>query len=199
MRKRMKQLNEEFWAAQYRENDTYWNAGSITTPLKEYFDQVEDKNIKILIPGVGHGHELLYLYRNGFTNVTAVDITREALQIIREVEPDFPSSSLVQADFFEYSGTYDLIVEQTFFCSLQPELRASYVSKMNQLLKPKGKLIGLLFDFCFTEPGPPFGGSNQEYRELFSQGFSIRTMESAYNSIKPRQGRELFIIIEKND
>lgn len=195
----MKPLNEEFWAAQYQANNTYWNAGAITTPLQEYFDQLEDKSIKILIPGVGHGHELLYLYRNGFTDVTAVDITREALQKIREVEPNFPSDSLVHADFFEHSETYDLIVEQTFFCSLQPELRAAYVTKIDHLLKPKGKLVGLLFDFCFTEAGPPFGGSYQEYQELFSKALSIRTMERAYNSIKPRQGRELFIIIEKND
>lgn len=195
-----KMLNSSYWSEQYQANHTYWNAGSITTPLKEYFEGIEDKNIKILIPGVGHGHELLYLYRNGFTNVTAIDIAAEALEHIRIEMVDFPLDHLILGDFFDHEGAYDLIVEQTFFCSLQPELRVDYVEKMSQLLTDKGRLVGLLFDDCFNTEGPPYGGSLVEYKQLFEPRMHIQKIEKAYNSIKPRAGRELFIIIErKND
>ncbi len=194
-----KPLNSAYWSEQYQANHTNWNAGSITAPLKEYFDRIEDKDIKILIPGVGHGHELLYLYSIGFTDVTAIDIAAEALGQIRIQAADFPLNNLILGDFFEHEGAYDLIVEQTFFCSLQPELRVNYVEKMNQLLADKGKLVGLLFDDCFQTEGPPFGGSLIEYQQLFEPLMHIRKLEKAYNSIKPRAGRELFIIIEKKN
>ncbi|MCK5638563.1 MAG: SAM-dependent methyltransferase, partial [Flavobacteriaceae bacterium] len=86
---------------------------------------------------------------------------------------------------------------QTFFCSLSPELRSNYVEKMASLLNDNGKLIGLLFDFPLTEEGPPYGGSLSEYMNSFSKEFNTITLERCYNSIKPRDGRELFIIFEK--
>jgi hypothetical protein len=44
---------------------------------------------------------------------------------------------------------------------------------------------------------PPFGGSREEYRRRFSPFFNILEMETAQNSIKPREGREVFIKMEK--
>ena len=76
-------------------------------------------------------------------------------------------------------------------------LRIDYVKKMHYLLKPKGKIIGLLFDFQLTEVGPPFGGTLDEYKNLFKSQFEIKVLEKAYNSIKPRLGSELFFIFEK--
>ena len=48
-------------------------------------------------------------------------------------------------------------------------LRPNYVTKMHNLLSEKGKISGLLFDFPLTEVGPPFGGSQEEYVNLFSE------------------------------
>ena len=64
-------------------------------------------------------------------------------------------------------------------------------------LSEKGKIAGLLFNFPLTEVGPPFGGSYEEYLNLFSEKFSIKTLEPAYNSIKPRANKELFFTFEK--
>ena len=65
------------------------------------------------------------------------------------------------------------------------------------MLNKGGKLVGLLFDFPLTEEGPPFGGSLEEYKNTFSKQFNIKILETSFNSIKPRLGRELFIIFEK--
>ncbi|MDX1327998.1 MAG: SAM-dependent methyltransferase, partial [Arenibacter sp.] len=91
---------------------------------------------------------------------------------------------------------FDLILEQTFFCALDPDLRPQYVHKMKQLLKPTGKLVGLLFTFPLTESGPPYGGSPEEYKALFGDHFNFKVLEVAYNSIKPRANKELFFIFE---
>jgi thiopurine S-methyltransferase len=68
---------------------------------------------------------------------------------------------------------------------------------MYDLLVPKGKLVGLLFNFDFSASGPPFGGSQSEYEKLFSPLFKIKSMNLCYNSVAPRSGNELFFIIEK--
>lgn len=78
-------------------------------------------------------------------------------------------------------------------------MRSEYAQKMFDLLKSKGKLVGVLFDFPLTNDGPPFGGSLEEYHNLFSKTFDIKTLSRCYNSIKPRKERELFIIFEKKN
>ncbi|MCS7037470.1 MAG: SAM-dependent methyltransferase, partial [Saprospiraceae bacterium] len=57
-------------------------------------------------------------------------------------------------------------------------------------------LAGVLFDRDF-EGGPPFGGHAEEYRALFEPLFRIHTLEPCYNSIPPRAGAEVFIILKK--
>lgn len=47
----MLELNKEFWDSKYREKSFGWDLGEVSPPLKEYFNQLNDKNIAILIPG----------------------------------------------------------------------------------------------------------------------------------------------------
>ncbi len=189
-------LNKTYWQNRYTEQQTGWDVGEITTPLKEYIDQLTSKNIKILVPGAGNGYEVEYLFKNGFTDVTVIDLAEKPLENLLERNLDFPKNNLICGDFFEHSGQYDLIVEQTFFCALNPSLRPGYAAKMAELLRSGGKLVGLLFDTQFTE-GPPFGGNRAEYLEYFKPFFEIKTFETCYNSIKPREGKELFINLVK--
>jgi thiopurine S-methyltransferase len=193
----MTTLNKTYWENLYQTQDTGWNIGHISTPIKTYIDQLEDKTLKILIPGAGNSYEAEYLYNNGFKNLYVLDIAKQPLENLKQRVPSFPETHLLQHDFFELDDTFDLIIEQTFFCALNPDLRSQYVHKMSELMKPKGKLVGLLFDFPLTQDGPPFGGSKEEYITRFSNNFNLKTLESSYNSIKPRAGKELFFIFEK--
>lgn len=191
------ELNKDYWENRYGTNDAPWDAGSVTTPLKEYIDQIENKKLKILIPGAGNGHEFDYLISKGFEYVFVLDFARQPLENINNRHAYAFDKHLIEADFFEHEDYYDLIIEQTFFCALDPELRQKYVAKMASLLKPGGKIVGLLFQFPLSQDGPPFGGSRQEYIALFESAFHINVLETAHNSIKPRKGNELFFIFTK--
>ncbi len=193
----MEELNSAFWNQRYEDQETGWDAGEITTPLKTYIDQLKDKSIDILIPGCGNAHEATYLLSQGFTNTNVVDYAPLAINGFLKRFPDFPESQAHCEDFFEHKGAYNLIIEQTFFCAIDPNLRSRYVAQMARLLKPGGKLVGVLFVDPFTGEGPPFGGSIEEYKERFEEHFNIHTMEPCHNSIEPRSGREVFIILEK--
>lgn len=190
-------MNAEFWEQRYQDKSTGWDIGYVSTPIKNYIDQLTDKNLEILVPGAGNGYEVAYLYAKGFQQTKVVEIASTPLNNLKSNCPDIPEHHLFQQDFFEHKGKYDLIVEQTFFCALNPDLRDQYVEKMHSLLKPGGKLVGLLFDFPLDEKGPPFGGCMDEYQKRFSKYFEIIVLEPCHNSIKPRLGRELFFIFEK--
>jgi thiopurine S-methyltransferase len=191
-----------YWSKRYEEERTGWDIGSPSTPLKEYIDQLSDKNLKILIPGAGNAHEAAYLWTQGFSNVYVLDISKLPLETFQQRNPDFPSAQLLCEDFFKHTGTYDLILEQTFFCSFPPlpETREKYAKHMAQLLKPQGKLAGLWFTFPLTDDieNPPFGGSKKEYLNYFEPYFNVKVLEKAHNSITPREGNELFGIFEKS-
>ncbi len=137
------------------------------------------------------------MFRAGFRNIILADFAGAPLQNFAARVPDFPKEQLLQQDFFELQGQYDLIVEQTFFCALAPALRPAYAKKCADLLMPRGKLVGVLFDTQFEQPGPPFGGDREEYRSYFATYFKFLHFERAYNSIPPRQGKELFICLQK--
>lgn len=190
-------LNSNYWEERYQNNEIGWDVGTISTPLKEYINQIEDKSIKILIPGAGNSHEFDYLIANGFQNVFVLDFAQSPLDNILKRVPNFNPNQLIKSDFFEHENKYDLIIEQTFFCALEPSLRKGYVQKMKELLNPNGKLAGLFFQFPLTEVGPPFGGSKEEYSSLFENDFYLKILETAHNSIKPREGNELFFIFTK--
>lgn len=196
-REMQEQINADYWQKRYLSGQTGWDTGEITPPLKEYFDQLPKKDLRILVPGCGRAYEAEYLYKVGFRQVYVADVAEAPLREFAQRVPDFPKSQLLQQDFFQLEGQYDLIVEQTFFCALDPALRPAYARQCAALLKPGGKLVGLLFDTTFSHEGPPFGGSKAEYKTYFEPYFQFLHFEQAYNSIKPRQGSELFILLEK--
>lgn len=192
------ELNASFWNDRYLTNDIGWDIGYVSPPLQQYFDQLTDKNLKILIPGGGNSYETEYLFSKGFTNVYVADLSATALQNIKQRIPGFPEHQLIHGNYFDLDLTFDLIIEQTFFCAISPSLRQDYVTQTHQLLAPQGKLVGLLFDIPLNDDQPPFGGSKEEYNRLFNPYFDIQLMEPCYNSIEKRVDSELFIKMVKS-
>ncbi len=193
-------LNANYWENRYRQGETTWDAGSVTTPISDYCGQLLQKDLRIFIPGCGNAHEAAFLLAQGFTNITLLDFAETPVMEARAKFADAiaaGSMHIVCEDFFEHHGSYDLILEQTFFCAIDPTRRPAYAKKMFELLNPGGKLCGLLFDFPLSAEGPPFGGGRKQYLKLFNPYFIVKTLEPCYNSIKPRAGRELFFIFEK--
>ena len=190
-------LNKDFWNDKYINSKTGWDVGEITKPLKEYFDQLENKKVKILIPGCGNAHEAEYLFNNSFFSTFVLDFSECALNNFIKRVPKFSKKQLIKNDFFEAQGKYDLIIEQTFFCAIDKNKRRDYFAKMHDLLNSGGKLVGLLFDGPLNEDHPPFGGTKQEYEKYLRPYFNIKVFERSYNSINPRKGKELFMILIK--
>ncbi len=191
------------WEKRWQTGQTGWDIGQASPPLCRYADQMppERRHLRVLIPGCGNAYEAAYLLDQGFSNITVVDIAPTAIRCLEQrLDASYPHwrtrLRALCTDFFALDETFDLILEQTFFCALDPALRPQYAQHMHRLLAPGGTLAGVLFDRDF-EGGPPFGGHADEYRALFEPLFDIKTLESCYNSIQPRAGTEVFVILKK--
>jgi hypothetical protein len=190
-------FTQKYWNSLYDSKKTGWDIGYVSTPIKEYFDQLVDKNKKILIPGAGKAWEAEYIYNLGFENLFVLDFSEKAIQEFKNRCPWFPENQIIHEDFFNHKRTYDLIVEQTFFSSIIRNTRQLYANQIFNLLANGGSFIGILFNHEFNFDGPPFGGAMVEYKQLFINHFDFEVFETAYNSIYPRKGREVFMLLRK--
>lgn len=191
------ELNRNYWNERWENEETGWDIGYASPPIEDYLAQYKDKNAKILIPGCGNAHEAEYLLENGFTDITILDISDFAVNVLKEKFKNNPEIKVICEDFFTHEGKYDLMIEQTFFCAIPTIMRNDYAKKAAELLNDNGRIIGLLFNKIFEKKGPPFGGTKAEYRFTFKKYFEIEKMESCHNSIPQRLGNELFINLKK--
>ncbi len=191
-------LDAAYWDAQWKSNTIGWDLGMPAPPLVSLIDSIENKSVKILIPGCGNAYEADYLVSKGFKNITLIDISETACAILKVKFLNQSAVRVLCKDFFKLEDTFDIIIEQTFFCALPPSLRLRYVWKMHNLLNANGILAGLLFNRAF-EVGPPFGGSREEYEKLFYGAFEFENIETATNSVEPRANMELFFSFVKNN
>jgi methyl halide transferase len=190
-------LSANYWNERYLQADTPWDIGGVAPAFKAYFNQLDNRELRILIPGAGKAHEAIYLHQQGFPQVFVLDWAPEAFVLLKNAAPDFLEEHLLVFDFFDLRGSFDLIVEQTFFCAIDPALRSNYAKKVAELLAPGGELIGLLFAQPFPFQGPPFGGTKAEYEAIFQPFFTKVEIEASDLSIKPRLGNELWVSLNR--
>ena len=194
----MTNLDKNYWLNRYLNNQVGWDIGTISRPLKSYFNQITNKEITILIPGCGNGYEAEYLFNKGFLNTFAIDLVEPPILNLKTRCKEFPEGQAIVGNLFdwEFETKFDLVIEQTIFCAIEPRLRRRYLNRIKDLLKVNGKYVGVLFDRTFNV-GPPFGGSRYEYEKLFHSVFKKFSVEKCYNSIEDRQGSEFFIRCRK--
>lgn len=189
-------IESSYWDERYLHNETGWDMKQVSPPLKGYIDTLANKDLTILIPGCGNAYEAEYLLSKGFENVTLIDFSKVVTARLKEKYKG-QYIHIVNENFFDHSGKYDLIMEQTFFCALNPSLRRNYAEKCYQLLNNGGKIAGVFFNKKFTPSEPPFIAGDEEYQNLFEQKFTFFKFENCRNSIESRMGYELFFEFEK--
>ncbi|WP_286897732.1 MULTISPECIES: methyltransferase domain-containing protein [Sphingobacterium] len=190
-------LDENYWDERYKTQSTGWDIGYASPAIINYAAGSIAKDAAILIPGCGNAYEAKALLAMGFSQITLLDIAPTLVAKVKREFENNPNIQILCQDFFQHQGQYDYIIEQTFFCALDPSLRPSYVQQMHTLLKPQGILMGLLFKREFAQQGPPFGGDQTEYQQLFKSKFDILHLADSTNSIPQRQGNELFFELRK--
>lgn len=196
----MEGYSQEDWQKHYDENDLGWDLGQVAPPFVNLLETNAIVSGKTLVPGCGRGHEVIFLAENGF-DVTAVDYSPGAVNHLNSIIQERKlNSRVLHMDFFEldstHDGLYDLLIEQTFFCAISPNQRASYVDTVARVLK-KGGMIAGLFYHTGQEGGPPFNTTREDIVKHFSNLFEIRELDQAKNSAEQRKDKEWLAILTK--
>ena len=190
-----------FWEQKYQHGEDGWDLGEATPVLRrwtaEHASLVDGR--RVLVIGCGRGHDARMLARAG-AQVTAVDFAVDAVVAARELAAkEGVAMEVLQADLFELPSRperYELCVEHTCFCAIDPERRAEYVSTIHALLSDGGRLVGLFY--AHGRPGgPPFSTDDAELERLFSPRFVVEHRETPPDSIERRQGAERLWLLRR--
>ncbi len=191
-------LDESYWENRWVNSETGWDINGPSPAIIDLVLKYCKRSDKILFPGAGSAHDAAYLFNEyGFQNIYICDWAQTPLERFKEQNPTFPKEHILHANYFKLNQSFDFIVEQTFFCAIDPTLRPKYAEKSKEILNPNGVLMGLLFNRNFDIKGPPFGGTQEEYISLFKNLFDIETFEESQKSITPRKGYELIFVFRK--
>ena len=193
----------EYWEKSYKSGEMGWDIGE-PTPVFNSWIQTQKESLSICILGAGNGWDALHFAEKGH-KVTAVDFAESAvLNMNVAAAKRGLKLNILHMDIFNldeiFTNTFDIVLEYTCFCAIDPDQRDVYISLVNHILNPSGKFVGLLFptDKNFDSDGPPFGVDIDTTLNLFSKYFTVIEKEIPSNSIKRRKGREIFVILKKN-
>tara|TARA_B110000116_G_C16670056_1_gene505797 strand:+ start:179 stop:799 length:621 start_codon:yes stop_codon:yes gene_type:complete len=192
----------QYWDLKYETNNIGWDISKPTPVFTQFFKKLKDKNKKILIPGSGNGHDAIFLSELGF-KVYTVDFSKVANNnLILKSQKKGLSIKVISEDFFNlsnYNQFFDVVLEYTFFCAINPKKRDKYIKKVYSLLKDKGIFVGLFLPINkgTNDTGPPFQVNLDIINKNFSKYFSNIVFEKSNFSIKPRRDNEVFFTMTK--
>jgi len=192
----------EYWDKSYKSGQMAWDIGGPTPVFNEWINTYNNF-ISICVLGAGNGWDAINFAKKGHF-VTAVDFAPTAVKNMRlaakrsEINISILRENILNLNKI-YTNKFNVIVEYTCFCAIDPKNRINYIKMVYEILKPNGKFVGILFpiDKAASEGGPPFGIELKSTLDLFKKYFRIIKYEKSLLSVESRKDREVFVIFEK--
>ena len=178
-----------FWNQRYSCGETPWTLHAIPATLRSFVKRTRPRG-RVLIPGCGPDHEVLWFFQSAGFEVTAIDFSTVAVAQIKEALGNF-DGKIIRGDFckFDFPSQFDLIYDRTFLCALHPRRWPQYAKRVAQLLRPRGKLVGVFF--YGTEPDPPpYPLSKTGAAEIFGKYFRLTRDVKVSDSVAMFAGME---------
>ncbi len=192
----------EYWDNRYIIGESGWD---LKSPTPIFSDILKEKKIikpgKLIILGAGKGFDAIEASKFGY-EVTAVEFSKAAVDFGNQLaEKESIKVEFLSEDFFELSENhfriYDVVYDYVTYCAINPERRDEYAKLVASLLKPEGKFVIILFPVEERLDGPPFGVNKLEAEKHFSKYLKLILSTDKINSIKPRRGREILQVYQK--
>ncbi|KDO51605.1 hypothetical protein CISIN_1g024021mg [Citrus sinensis] len=183
------------WEKCWEEGLTPWDIGQPAPIIVHLHQSGALPKGRALVPGCGTGYDVVAM-ASPERYVVGLEISDIAIKKAEELSSSLPNAkfvSFLKADFFTWCPTelFDLIFDYTFFCAIEPEMRAAWAQKIKDFLKPDGELITLMFPISDHVGGPPYKVSVSDYEEVLQpMGFQAISIVDNKLAIGPRKGRE---------
>jgi SAM-dependent methyltransferase len=177
----------DYWRGRYRAGDAPWDLGG---PCPVFVELLASPRApprgRTAFPGCGKGHDVRLFLEHGY----------DAVGFDFAVEPE--GVPFERLDVFRlgarHPGRFDVIVEYTCYCAIDPARRAEYAASLRAALRPGGVLVALLFPVEAREGGPPFSVTEDEIRTVLGRGLRLDRLETPKSSVPARLGRERLAI-----
>lgn len=191
--------DSQFWTNIYNEGNPGWDLGEPAPAFKDMLPRLKLPKCRILVLGCGSGHDAALFAEAGHV-VTAVDFSAGAIAQAKKLYGHMENITFLRQDIFtlphDWNGTFDVIIEHTCFCAIDPKRRKEMVKLWRRLLHEEGQLIAVFFAML-KRAGPPYGSSEWEIRELLKDSFQFLFWGRWRKSLPRREGRELFVLGKK--
>ena len=191
------------WDALYQEGDTGWDLGEAAPPFVDLLAGADAPPAGRLIAlGSGRGHDALLFAAHGF-EVLGVDFAPTAVAAATEAAAAQGLANhtrFLQADIFalppEYRAAFDVVLEHTCMCALDPRLLDEYAALVTRLLWPGGTYVALFYTHG-RPGGPPFTTDAAAIRRLFAPRLEIVHLAPAPRSAPGFAGKEWLGLMRK--
>ncbi|KAK2993773.1 hypothetical protein RJ640_018063 [Escallonia rubra] len=183
------------WEKSWREGVTPWDLGQPTPVLVHLHETGALPKGRALVPGCGSGHDVVAI-ACAERYVVGLDISGNAIKTAKALSSSSPYSDYLtfcKTDFFTWHPTelFDLIFDYTFFCAIEPDMRSAWACQIQNLLKPDGELITLMFPVSDHVGGPPYKVSVADYADVLQPvGFKAMSIVENELAVGPRKGKE---------
>jgi methyl halide transferase len=192
----------EYWDKRYISGNSGWD---LNTPTPAFSDILKENKIiqpgKLIILGAGKCFDAVEAARSGY-DVTAVEFSQSAAEFgMKLAEREKAKVQFVIEDFFnlpdQYINVYDVVYDYVTYCAINPGRREEYAKLVKSFLKQGGKFVIILFPVEDRQGGPPFGLNQNETESVFSKYLKLILSTDKIDSIKPRKGREILQVYQK--
>lgn len=188
--------NSDLWSERYENQSTGWDMGAPSPTLVWAVEKLKLPRMRVAVLGCGAGHDAQFLASKGHM-VTGFDFSQEAIDKAQTLYPSQQNLKWVNKDVFlmseEYRGQFDLVIEHTCFCAIDPQRRSELVKVWRDILSPEGQVLGVFFVMP-KNYGPPFGGTEEEIQSLMQKDFRNNLWVRSKVSHPARLGRELIVL-----
>lgn len=172
------------WQQAWEEGRTPWDRGAPVPALVELVKTKALPQGRALVPGAGSGYDILCMAGPN-RQVTGLDLAPGAQKRFERLRKDAgvpeEQAEVIVADFFDWQADepFDMIWDYTFLCAIEPQMRPRWAERMDELLKPDGELITLIFPVIDKAPddGPPYAMSPELVRGLLEPTLRAHYME----------------------
>ena len=168
----------EKWDHAYRRADAPWDIGGPQPALVRVADAGSIRGL-VLDAGCGSGDNALELAGRGL-DVVGIDWSPRAIEIARaKAEARGISVRFEVADALRLDTlglTFDSVVDCGLFHTFPPDGRSGYVDSLGSVLRSGGLLVLLCFSDLEPWDGGPWRISQDELRQSFADGWTIRSV-----------------------
>jgi 2-polyprenyl-3-methyl-5-hydroxy-6-metoxy-1,4-benzoquinol methylase len=150
----------QYWENSYRSGEMGWDLGGPTPIFNDWINSQEE-SLSICILGAGNGWDAINFSEKGH-HCTAVDFAESAIKNMHSYShAKGVQVNIVHSDIFDlekiFHHTFDIVLEYTCYCAINPDRRNDYVRMASKILKSEGKVVAILYPVgkVVNDDGPP--------------------------------------------